>query len=123
MNVAVVGASDKPSRYSFQAIQALLDAGHRVFPVHPKIKKILDLPVYSDMSTISESLHTITLYVNQERSTAMMGAILALHPARLIFNPGAENQVLYEKAQTQGIHVLNACTLVMLSTHQFESAK
>jgi hypothetical protein len=42
-------------------------------------------------------------------------------PKRIIFNPGAENWNLYRKAKEAGIEVLNACTLVMLTTGQYMS--
>ncbi|MCM8776521.1 MAG: CoA-binding protein, partial [Candidatus Omnitrophica bacterium] len=40
MNVAVIGASDKPDRYSYKAVKLLLERGHRVYPVHPRVKDI-----------------------------------------------------------------------------------
>ena len=40
MNVAVIGASDKPERYSYQAVKLLQEKGHTVFPVHQRIRSI-----------------------------------------------------------------------------------
>ena len=45
--------------------------------------------------------------------------ILSLHPKRIIFNPGAENNALYELAIENQITPLEACTLVLLSTDQY----
>jgi hypothetical protein len=42
-----------------------------------------------------------------------------LNPKRIIFNPGAENPELEALARKNGIEVLNACTLVMLSIGNF----
>jgi hypothetical protein len=42
-----------------------------------------------------------------------------LHPKRIIFNPGTENSELEELATSAGIHVLNACTLVLLSLKNY----
>jgi len=44
---------------------------------------------------------------------------MSLHPKRIIFNPGAENEELTKMAAQQGIQAIEACTLVMLSTGQF----
>ena len=41
MNVAVLGASNKPDRYSYKAIKLLQECGHHVFPVHPKLQETL----------------------------------------------------------------------------------
>ncbi len=38
MNVAVIGASDKSDRYSYQAVKLLQSKGHRFYPVHQRIK-------------------------------------------------------------------------------------
>jgi uncharacterized protein len=45
--------------------------------------------------------------------------ILSLHPKRIIFNPGAENDELAELARKNNIQPVEACTLVMLSTGQY----
>ncbi|HQY12539.1 MAG TPA: CoA-binding protein, partial [Ferruginibacter sp.] len=44
---------------------------------------------------------------------------LSLHPKRIIFNPGAENEELADLARANGIQPVEACTLVLLSTGQF----
>ncbi len=119
MNVAVLGASDKPDRYAYQAIMLLKEKGHQVFPVHPKLKIIEGIPVYSSLKDIPESVDTISLYLGPERSNLVINEIIQKKPRRVILNPGTENPILEERAKTAGIQVFNACTLVMLKTNQF----
>jgi uncharacterized protein len=122
MNVAVLGASNKPERYSFQAVKLLAEKGHAVCPVHPALATIDGVPVFKQLRDIPVPLHTLTVYVGPERSTALAAAILAARPQRVIFNPGAENPVLAQQLQGAGIRVENACTLVLLRTGQFDAA-
>jgi uncharacterized protein len=122
MNVAVLGASNKPERYSFQAVKLLAQKGHVVFPIHPALTTIDGVPVFKRLADIPVPLHTLTVYVGPERSTALAAAILAARPQRVIFNPGAENPVLAQQLQTAGVRVENACTLVLLRTGQFDAA-
>lgn len=122
MNVAVLGASNKPERYSFQAVKLLAEKGHAVFPVHPALVAIDGAPVFKDLGDIPVPLHTVTLYVGPERSAALAAEILAARPQRVIFNPGAENPALARQLQAAGIRVENACTLVLLRTGMFEAA-
>jgi len=122
MNVAVLGASNKPERYSFQAVKLLAEKGHAVCPVHPALATIDGVPVFKQLGDIPVPLHTLTVYVGPERSTALTAAILAARPQRVIFNPGAENPVLAQQLQAAGIRVENACTLVLLRTGQFDAA-
>ena len=119
MNIVVLGASDKKHRYSYQAVMLLLEKGYSVLPVHKRIKSIEGLHVYSDINEIKQDVDTITLYVNSSLSSLMLDDICSLHPRRIIFNPGAENQELLIAAQKKGIEVIEACTLEMLNTDQF----
>jgi predicted CoA-binding protein len=119
MNVAVLGASANPARYSHKAVQALMAGGHRVFPVHPALATLLGNPVYPALATIPEPLHTITVYLSPAHQGRVGEAMLRCGPQRVIFNPGAENPVLAARLNAAGIEALNACTLVLLSTGQF----
>ena len=120
MTVAVLGASDNPERYSYLAVKLLLEKGHQVFPVHPKLKEIQGQKVYASLNEVPKPVHTLTLYVGMEMSSKLADEILRLKPARIIFNPGAENQELERTASAQGIKTLEACTLVLLRTNQFD---
>ncbi len=119
MNVAVLGASDKPERYSYMAVKLLQEKGHTVFPVHVRIKNIDGLGVYPTLNTINDPIDTVSLYLSADISSPMAADILKKKPRRIIFNPGAENPDLEAQAKAQGITTHNACTLVMLRTGQF----
>jgi len=119
VNVAVIGASNKPDRYSYQAVKLLIEKGHTVFPVHQRVKDIDGMPVYPSIKEIPEDIDTVSLYVAADISSSLAADILKRHPRRIIFNPGAENPDLEAKASADGIIPLNACTLVMLRTGQF----
>ncbi|MCK4881898.1 MAG: CoA-binding protein [Candidatus Omnitrophica bacterium] len=119
MKVAVIGASNKPHRYSYQAVVLLIEKGHEVYPVHRRIKDIEGMRVYPSINDISDLVDTVTMYVGADVSDALIEDIIAKNPKRIIFNPGAENFNLEKKAQEQGIITVNACTLVMLKTGQF----
>lgn len=118
--VAVVGASDNPERIAFQAVQRLLQHHHTVVPVSPKGGEILGLPAQKSLEQVHGPVDTVTLYVGPERQPAVLDALLALKPKRVIFNPGTENPAVYPRLQQAGIAVEEACTLVLLSTNQFD---
>ncbi len=120
MNVAVLGASNKPERYSYQAVKLLAEKGHAVFPVHPAIPRIDGITVFKRLADISAPIHTITVYLGSERSTALADDILSARSKRVIFNPGAENPDLARRLQEAGVEAMNACTLVLLKTNQFD---
>lgn len=120
--VAVLGASEKKQRYSNRAVAMLLEHGHNVVPVHPRKPKIYGLESVANLNEAVENhgpIGTLTIYVGEDRSNQMIDHILASSPRRIIMNPGAENEQLEQQAKDRGIEVINACTLVMLSTGQF----
>ena len=120
MNVAVLGASNKPERYSHQAVVLLAKKGHAVFPVHPALAEIEGHRVFKRLADVPAPLHTVTMYVSPSLSTGLADEILAAKPARVVFNPGTENPELEAKLAAAGIETVRACTLVLLRTGQFE---
>jgi acetate---CoA ligase (ADP-forming) len=57
-SIAIVGASQNPTKRGFQAIQSLLQDKFEgeIFPVNPKEKEILGLPVYPDLYSIGKEI-------------------------------------------------------------------
>ena len=120
LTVAIIGASHKPPRYAYQAQELLMNDGHTVFPVSGNCREILGVQGYKSVSDISEAIDTVTLYLNAERHEAIKDDLLSLKPRRIIFNPGTESEQLEQFYQSNSIETEQACTLVLLRTHQFE---
>lgn len=117
--VAVLGASANPDRYSNMAVRRLLDAGHRVIPIHPAPGTIEGLPVVKSLADIGEPVDTLTLYVGPQRLAPLAWEIVRLAPRRVIFNPGTECPEVAAALDRAGIAHTEACTLVLLQTGQF----
>jgi predicted CoA-binding protein len=117
--VVVLGASPKPTRYSYQAVKLLHDHGYRVIPVHPKALRIDHIPTVHSLDAIREPVQTLTLYVGPERSRHLIGDIVRLSPGRVILNPGTESRDLEHALKDARIPYEHACTLVLLRTRQF----
>ena len=118
-NVLVLGASDRPERYSHKAMVQLLDHGHHVILVHPRLSEIDGHPVTASLSEVAEPIDTVTLYVNPAISEPLADDLVALKPRRVIFNPGTESTTLANRLQDAGIATEDACTLVLRGTGQF----
>lgn len=117
--VAILGASDNPERYSYKAFKSLTAKGHEVFLVSPHVEQVEGVKVYPKLADIKEPIDTLTMYVGPKLSEVLSPEILDFHPKRVIFNPGAENPALSAKLERQGVEVLDACTLVLLSIDRF----
>ena len=114
----VLGGSANPARYSYLAINKLREHHHPVLAIGRKPARVADITVLQDMSPVSD-LDTVTVYLNKENQKNYYDFVLAQHPRRVIFNPGAENPEFEKILTDQGIQVLEACTLVLLATGQF----
>ena len=119
-NITVVlGASDKPERYSNRAIRLLMEYGHHVIPVHQKLENIEGLVVKHQLSHIRIPVDTLSLYIGCERSSHMIDDIIVLKPVRVIFNPGSECEALELALYNHGIPFVHDCTLMMLEQGRF----
>lgn len=114
----VLGASLKVDRYANRAIRKLRAYGHPVMAVGLREGMVDDVAVVKTIPTDIQ-VDTVTMYLNADNQKVWEVQVLALHPKRIIFNPGAENAGFVKQAQEAGIETLEACTLVMLGTGQF----
>ena len=117
--VVVLGASPKPQRYAFKAVEMLTKHGHEAVPVNPAYDRISGLECFPDVSAVPGPVDTITVYLGKHRSGPLTENIIEKAPRRLILNPGAENDDLAEAASKRGIEVVEGCTLVMLTIGTF----
>ncbi len=114
----VLGASANPRRYSFLAVNKLRENDHPVVAIGKNKVRVADVDVETEKKNYHD-IDTVTLYLNPQNQKEYYDYILSLHPKRIIFNPGAENNELADLAKANGIDTLEACSLVLLSTHQF----
>lgn len=118
-NVAVIGASPKPDRYSNKAIRLLAEYHHNPIPVAPKHEEIEGKKVFASLEEIPEKIDTVTIYLGPARQNAIIQEIINVAPKRVIFNPDTENKAVYGQLEQAGIKVVEACTLVLLRTNQY----
>lgn len=114
----VLGASENTSRYSYLAVNKLLDKGHAVLAIGKQAGAVRGVPI-NTAHIPSDDVDTVTLYLNPAHQKAYYDYIVSLKPRRIIFNPGTENDELEDLARANGIQPVEACTLVMLSTGQY----
>ncbi len=117
--VVILGASDKPNRFSYMAFQLLRKHNYKVTLVSPNLKEILGQPVVSELDLVAGKVGTLTMYVNAQVSTMLLSKIINLNPERIIFNPGSENSNIESLLLKAGIQVVHGCTLVMLNSNTF----
>ena len=114
----VLGASSNPARTSFLAVNKLRSNNYPDIAIGKKTGTIGNIEIITEPKTFKD-IDTITLYLNPANQKEWYDYILSLQPRRIIFNPGTENDELYDLAVQNGIMAKEACTLVLLSTGQY----
>lgn len=114
----VIGASTNPERYAYKAIESLISHGHPVIAYGKKRGEVSGIPIHNKWDREWRP-DTVTLYLGPDNQTEYFQEIIALHPKRVIFNPGTENPVFFELLKENQIEVEIACTLVLLSIGEY----
>lgn len=122
MKTLVIGASLNPARYSFKAIEKLYTHGFAFLALGKSPGELFGQPIHTKKEMWND-IDTISLYLSPVHQKEYYNYIESLTPRRVIFNPGTENSEFETLLQKGGIIAERACTLVLLSTNQYESQK
>lgn len=114
----VLGATTKPDRYAFLAINKLVEKGHTVLAIGQNVGEVAGVKIHTKAIPL-KNIDTITLYLNPLRQRDYYNYIVEAKPKRVIFNPGTENPELYQLLELNNIKAQVACTLVLLTTNQY----
>ncbi len=73
-SIAVVGASPDPTKLGHRVLRNVLDNGYRgrVFPTHPTASHVPDLPAYSSVAAIPESVELAVVVVPPQAVLAVV---------------------------------------------------
>ncbi len=116
--VAILGASADPSKFGNKSLRAHLQQGYTVYPVNPKGGEIEGLTVYRSLAEIPvERLDRISVYLPPYLGLGLIDDIAAKGCRELWLNPGSESPELVAGAESRGLNVVVACSIVDLGMH------
>lgn len=114
----VLGASPNPERYSYVATLLCIQNGIPVYPVGVRKGTIGNIPIVTSHRKI-DNVHTVALYLSEEKQKEWYEYIFELQPKRIIFNPGTYNPELEKLASQKGIECVLNCMITMLHSGKF----
>ncbi len=114
----IIGASEDSTRYANMAAQRLRKHDVVFVPLGLREGVVAGETIVTGKPDLKD-IHTVTLYINPKRQPEYYDYIISLHPQRVIFNPGTENDDFARLLSTKGIEAVEGCTLVMLGTGTF----
>jgi predicted CoA-binding protein len=110
--IAMVGASDNPSRASFGVMKFLTDKGYRVIPVNPRItgEHIHGEYVWRELAQIGVPIDIVDVFVNSERAGAVVDEAIAIGAKAVWMQLGVIDEAAAARAEEAGLKVvMNRC--------------
>ena len=114
-NWAVLGASINPGSYGNKITEALIKADYNVIPVSPKYEEVAGVPAYRSLRDYHGQIDVVDFVVNPAIGIRLLDEIIEAGIKKILLQPGTSSAALVEKAQANGIEVLESCILVLLT--------
>lgn len=111
--VAIVGASRDRTKYGNRSLRAHRQQGWTVFPVNPHVDEVEGLRTYPTLGDVPvPRLNRISMYVPPSVGMQILGQIAAKEADEIWFNPGSADEALIAKAESLGLNVIEACSIL-----------
>ncbi len=112
--IAVIGASNDPSKYGNIIIRNLLRHGYTVLPIHPTADEISGLPAHARVADIGGAVAIANVVVPP---AVALDVVADLDPAQVgvvWFQPGSFNEAVVAAAHARFQHVIAGdCIMVV----------
>jgi predicted CoA-binding protein len=111
--IAIIGASPDRAKFGNKAVRAYAGQGYDVYPVNPKGGKIEGLTAYRTLSEVPlQTFDRISVYLPPAIGLAALDDISKKSCGELWLNPGSDSPDVIAKAQSLGLNVVQACSIV-----------
>ena len=111
--IAIVGASSKRDRPSYEVMKILMGAGFRVIPVTPKESKILGRQAYATLADIPERVDIVDVFRRPEYTPDIARSAVATGAKALWLQLGVVNWEAAQIAHDGGLAVvMDRCTAI-----------
>ena len=106
-SIAIVGASDKPSRASyFVATYLLSSTPYRVYFVNPVAKEILGRPVYPSLADLPEAPDLVDVFRHHDDLPQVLEETLAVGAKTLWLQLGSWHEEVARGGEAAGLEVV-----------------
>ena len=104
--VALVGASIRPERPSYQVMAGLLDQGYDVVPVHPTYPDVLGRAAFKDLGAIDGRIDVVDVFRRPDATPEIARQAVAIGAAVLWLQLGVINHEARRIAEQGGLVVV-----------------
>lgn len=106
--IAVIGASDRPSRPSYGVMKFLQDWGYRVLPVNPQItgEHVLGEFVWRELAQIGVPIDIVDIFRRREMALEAVEQAIFVGAKAVWMQIGVINEEAAAKAEAAGLKVV-----------------
>jgi predicted CoA-binding protein len=112
-SVAVVGATDSPTKYGAKIYRDLKSKGFRVFAVNPTRDEVDGDPCWHSLAELPETPTIVDFVIPPQRTLRVLAQCLELGLMNVWIQPGAEDDAVLAYLEEHPFnHLANACIMV-----------
>lgn len=115
--VAVVGASNNPSKYGNIIYRDLKRRGWNVYPVHPALDTVDGDPVYKSVANCPETPGLAVFVIPAEIGLKVAEVAKAAGIERIWLQPGADSPALIARITELGLKLVHHECIMVLAHH------
>jgi len=111
--IAMVGASNDPSRESFGVMHYLMQAGYHVIPVNPKYDRVLGQRCFPDVRSIGERVDIVDVFRRSDAVPGVVDDAIAAGAPAIWLQLGVVHPQAEQRAEQRGLAVVeNRCIAI-----------
>jgi predicted CoA-binding protein len=110
--VAVIGASSNRNKFGNKALRAFERQGYAVIPINPNESTVEGHKTFASVLDVPGPIDMATVYIHADAGVRVMEQLAKKGVGEVWLNPGADDDVVVDRARALGLQVIQACSII-----------